>query len=502
MALDLINIALSVWLKPTILFLLILYFVRTTYSFSADSSHWILFSTLSCVGLGVPSLLVFPGLSLPILPDAFGHLTNVPVSLDDGTFLLAYKVVAIYLFVALSILFFFLASVLSIRAFCNSSLDVSDPDIDKIIDQVRAQLGISKSVLVKSNSQLSSPIIWGAHKPCLILPKNYSTLGYTRLQRVLTHELAHVKRNDWITKMAAKTACAVLWPVPLVWYLANRLEWFCELACDDVVVSTYDCRSEYAEDLLAFSRNQNHFNMVCNLIGSHIYERIDHVLDGRNQRIQLTAIERWKGFIFSLCFVFPIFLLFVTPEKTKISIPAGIDLNIIDIDSINKSTTNPVFNEGDPRYSGKIVNVRLDQDRMPEEVVVRGRIFTTNFAPKTMLDDIDKEVVDADLITFKTPRVEIQGFLPAHFVSPIYPRRALENGSEGTVMVQFDINQYGEAVNIAILESDPKRTFDRAVLNSLEKSRFLPMQIDGAPVLAKNVVENFIFKLIDESDQR
>ena len=59
-----------------------------------------------------------------------------------------------------------------------------------------------------------------------------------RVHVVLSHELAHIRRHDWLVQIGAETVRAVLWFNPLVWMVCARLRRESEQACDDEVLGT------------------------------------------------------------------------------------------------------------------------------------------------------------------------------------------------------------------------------------------------------------------------
>ena len=74
---------------------------------------------------------------------------------------------------------------------------------------------------------------------------------------------------------------------------------------------------------------------------------------------------------------------------------------------------------------------------------------------------------------------------PVYAPQPMFPFRARKMGIEGAVTVQFDINEKGEVVNMAILDSQPKGIFDQEILRCLPTWKFNPPTVEGRPVRTK-----------------
>ena len=58
-------------------------------------------------------------------------------------------------------------------------------------------------------------------------------------------------------------------------------------------------------------------------------------------------------------------------------------------------------------------------------------------------------------------------------VDPEFPREAVQAGADkGTVKARMTVDGSGEVVRVEILEAQPRRVFDRAVIKTLSQWRF------------------------------
>ena len=64
---------------------------------------------------------------------------------------------------------------------------------------------------------------WGWRRPVVMLPASASEWSAERMHIVLLHELAHVRRSDWMLLMAAETLRCVWWFNPFAWMVRARL---------------------------------------------------------------------------------------------------------------------------------------------------------------------------------------------------------------------------------------------------------------------------------------
>jgi periplasmic protein TonB len=78
--------------------------------------------------------------------------------------------------------------------------------------------------------------------------------------------------------------------------------------------------------------------------------------------------------------------------------------------------------------------------------------------------------------------IENSEAIPVFTLAPQYPRVALVDGKEGWVELSFTINPDGTVSEPTVIDSKPKRIFDRAALKAIKRWKFKPKMVDGKPV--------------------
>ena len=176
------------------------------------------------------------------------------------------------------------------------TLPASSPIHDRIAE-CQKLLGIGLPVEVMLSNRQSVPFVWGIARHRLLLPIVAVNWDQARLNSVLMHELAHVKRRDTLTLLLAQLACALHWFNPLVWFAAWRMHVLRERACDDLVLAGGVRASTYAEHLLSIATGAPRANWIhaCGLAmtrTSSLHFRLRSVLSEnvRRRRVSRRAL--------------------------------------------------------------------------------------------------------------------------------------------------------------------------------------------------------------------
>nr|WKN39214.1 carboxypeptidase-like regulatory domain-containing protein [Tunicatimonas sp. TK19036] len=117
--------------------------------------------------------------------------------------------------------------------------------------KLMARLQIRQSVRVESTERTKVPLTIGWIKPVILIPVSLLTsLPTDQVEAIMVHELAHIKRQDYLWNLIQSAAEVVLFYHPVYWYISSVLERERELACDALTVATTRQPRTYAQALL------------------------------------------------------------------------------------------------------------------------------------------------------------------------------------------------------------------------------------------------------------
>ena len=141
-----------------------------------------------------------------------------------------------------------------VRLAVSRSSEVTTGDWRLLFDRVLRRLDIDRPVRLLVSPRLEVALSVGIFRPAILLPQVAQTWSRERLESILLHELAHVKRWDNLSNVVSQWACTFHWYNPVVWWTADQLKVERERACDDQVLATGTLASEYVGHLLEVAR--------------------------------------------------------------------------------------------------------------------------------------------------------------------------------------------------------------------------------------------------------
>lgn len=123
------------------------------------------------------------------------------------------------------------------------------------VDRLALRLGIARPVALRIVPGEGSPLTAGWLRPVVLLPLAVATrMPVDLVEALLAHELAHVRRHDYLVNVLQGAAEALLFYHPAVWWLSRRVRVERELVADDLAADAIGDRRRLALALSELER--------------------------------------------------------------------------------------------------------------------------------------------------------------------------------------------------------------------------------------------------------
>ncbi len=148
------------------------------------------------------------------------------------------------------------------------------------------------SVCLQDNIYLAdyidTPFVFGIIRPRIYIPSAYAEMGDSY---IVKHEQMHIKRRDYLYKLAAFVITGIHWFNPFVWAAYILLCKDMEMACDEAVLKLYepDCRKEYAKVLLDCAAGHGVYGVPLAFSERNPAGRIRNIMRYKKPRAGLSA---------------------------------------------------------------------------------------------------------------------------------------------------------------------------------------------------------------------
>lgn len=224
------------------------------------------------------------------------------------------------------------------------------------IKNTALQLGITREISIYLSEKVTSPLTIGFVKPLILVPiASINHLTVAQLEAVILHEMAHIKRYDYLINILLSVTEISLFFNPFTRLLSKQIRKERENSCDDWVLQFQYSAQTYAEALLRIAQLQTVPSFAMAAKGSNEHELLTRVKrmigsqeQGFNYRKQLLAFLLVTGTLSSVAWLNPNH----QPQKDKVAISTlkdkqsqtAIDIQPVTVEPMAVKVTNPLFN--------------------------------------------------------------------------------------------------------------------------------------------------------------
>jgi uncharacterized protein (TIGR03435 family) len=174
-------------------------------------------------------------------------------------------------------------------------------------DSIARRLRLARPVFMVDSDRVDTPTVIGWLRPVVLLPVAAMTnLAPGQVEAILAHELAHVRRHDFIVNLLQSAAETLLFYHPAVWWISSRIRTEREHCCDDVAVEVCGDPVTYAAaltELAAWSLQRQ--TLAVAATGGPLLERVRRLLGlaGGGSAVHSTGTLKLGGLVLAVVFV-------------------------------------------------------------------------------------------------------------------------------------------------------------------------------------------------------
>ncbi len=146
--------------------------------------------------------------------------------------------------------------------FCTANLrrltaNASNPKLDDLVKELTSRLSIKRKIKICESSSVFVPMTIGWIYPLILIPPS-SLLGLTpfQLQTIISHELIHIKRCDFLINFLQSVAETLLFYHPAAIWTSRKIREEREYVCDDLTIALCKDSVGYARALTKVARFQ------------------------------------------------------------------------------------------------------------------------------------------------------------------------------------------------------------------------------------------------------
>jgi hypothetical protein len=147
------------------------------------------------------------------------------------------------------------------------------------VARIGRAMRVSAPVRVLQSMAVDVPMVIGALKPVVLVPASLLTgMPVGQLELLIAHELAHVRRHDYLLNLLQSFAEVVLFHHPVTWWLSREMREAREQCCDDMAIQALGSPRAYVEALVALEASRTPRLLAAAASGGSLLRRAERLL--------------------------------------------------------------------------------------------------------------------------------------------------------------------------------------------------------------------------------
>lgn len=280
------------------------------------------------------------------------------------------------------------------------------------VQKLSLQLGINRRVQIFLSELVQTPLTVGFFKPLILIP--IATINYLnpqQMEAVILHELAHIRRFDYLFNLLLALIEACMFFNPFMQLIQQQVKKERENCCDDWVLKYEYSAASYARALLQIASYQTHSPLLALKATENkqlLISRVKRIIEKKertffNYKYQLLAL-----FVMTLVFSL---LSFLSPQKKIKTALTSVKRSDIIFEPMAAKVSNPLFN---PVFflanSSKIVVEQRKKTAEIKSLKPPNAFNRVPESPAAVIEDENDQIIEPPFdMPLEAPRVAIAG---------------------------------------------------------------------------------------------
>jgi TonB family protein len=352
-------------------------------------------------------------------------------------------------------------------------------ELQQVFEAMRRRLGVERAVRLMHSALVQAPTVIGWLRPVVLVPASCLTgLSTMQIEAILAHELAHIRRHDYLVSVLQSVIETLLFYHPAVWWVSRQVRRERECCCDEMAVAVGGDRLAYARALSVLEERRACMpELVLGANGGVLTMRIRRLLGcgGASISSQLAA-----GMVLAI---------FLMAAGSYVVTAARAEVNAL---SRAARAASPMELEAATPLNTLIALPKVRQFRLTEPVLM-AQAEAPAAAPDAPPAPVAPNPLKRRLVTsFVTQRLSVSvapdgpagnpGPLPGMIVStrPVYPPDAKAAGIQGLVSLIAAITTTGTVGNVTVVSGSQE--LRQSAIDAVKQWKYEPRLQNGEPV--------------------
>lgn len=359
-----------------------------------------------------------------------------------------------------------------------------------LLDALQDRMHIRRAVRLLESVRVHAPLVIGWLKPAILIPPStVCGLSWQQAEMILAHELAHIRRHDYLFNLLQVVVETLLFYHPVVHWISRDARNEREFCCDDAAMKICGDRVAYLKALAELEEQRLHTSPALAANGGVLWNRAYRLV------YRIEPVGRHSAWSITLVLLASaLAMLLIIYPRNSLTQHATVSLahsKPAMSETLNPATRPPQLAVTHPMRSIVPTPTRIEI-MGPKFLTVHALVIRTFAEPAALLATPPAPQLAAVPATTVSATAAITVVAPRPLPQPEYPYQALRDGLGGSVQVSFRVSRSGRATDVLIKMLSGPAIFASAVRAALENWQFNPVQVNGK-ILTPQISLAFVF---------